>query len=198
MSKDFHQYSILWTRNNIIFYVDNVPIREIVRNEAMGSDFPSKPMSLYATIWDASSWATAGGRYKVKYEFEPFVSEFTDFVLDGCPVDPIEQVAGTTSSSDCATKKDEIENKEYSQVTPGGHRAMKWFREKYMYYSYCYDMVRYPVPPPECVIVSSEQQRFKETGRLKFGSIPKRQRRRRGHGRKQNNNVESKELQANM
>ncbi|XP_021768274.1 probable xyloglucan endotransglucosylase/hydrolase protein 30 [Chenopodium quinoa] len=197
-TKEFHQYSILWTRKNIIFYVDNVPIREIVRNEAMGSDYPSKPMSLYATIWDASSWATAGGRYKVKYEFEPYVSEFTDFVLDGCAVDPIEQVAGTTSSSDCNAKKEEIENKEFSQITPRGQKAMKWFREKYMYYSYCYDTLRYPVPPPECVIVASEQERFKETGRLKFGSIPKRQRRRRGRGRKQINNVESKELQANM
>ncbi|XP_057521292.1 probable xyloglucan endotransglucosylase/hydrolase protein 30 [Amaranthus tricolor] len=187
-TKDFHEYSILWTRNNIIFYVDNVPIREIVRNEAMGSDYPSKPMSLYATIWDASSWATDGGKYSVKYEFEPFVSEFTDFVLEGCPVDPLEQIRGTISSSDCTVKKEEIENKEYSQITPSGQWAMKWFRERYMYYSYCYDKVRYPVPPPECTIVPSEQARFKETGRLKFGSIPKRQRKRRGRARKPINN----------
>lgn len=198
-TKDFHQYSILWTRNNIIFYVDNVPIREIVRNEAMGSDYPSKPMSLYATTWDASSWATAGGKYSVKYEFEPFVSEFTDFVLEGCPVDPLEQVLDTSSSSDCSIEKSELENKEYSNITPSGQRAMKWFREKYMYYSYCYDTVRYPVPPPECVIVPSEKERFKETGRLRFGSIPKRQRRRRGRARKQiNNKYVSNELEANM
>lgn len=154
----------------------------------MGSDYPSKPMSLYATIWDASSWATDGGKYSVKYEFEPFVSEFTDFVLEGCPVDPLEQIPGTISSSECTVKKEEIENKEYSQITPSGQRAMKWFREKYMYYSYCYDKVRYPVPPPECTIVPSEQARFKETGRLKFGSIPKRQRKRRGRARKPINN----------
>lgn len=199
-TKDFHQYSILWTRKNIIFYVDHVPIREIVRNEAMGSDYPAKPMSLYATIWDASSWATAGGKYRVKYEFEPFVSEFTDLVLEGCAVDPIEQVAGSTTAVDCSEKKDEIENKDYSQITPQGRKDMQWFRERYMYYSYCYDTVRYPVPPPECVIVPSEQERFKETGRLKFGSIPKRHRRPRRGGRKKNkgNVGADKEKQAAM
>ena len=171
------------------FYVDHVPIREITRSEAMGGDYPSKPMSLYATIWDASSWATDGGKYPVKYEFEPFVSEFTDFVLEGCPVDPIEQVsAGSTisaSASACSDKKEEIEAKEYSHITPEGRKAMRWFRENYMYYSHCYDTRRYPVPLPECVIVPSEQARFKETGRLnKFGSVPKRPRRRKGKGRK--------------
>ncbi|KAK9698999.1 hypothetical protein RND81_08G146600 [Saponaria officinalis] len=187
-TKDFHQYSILWTPSNIIFYVDNVPIREIKRNSQMGGDYPSKPMSLYATIWDASSWATAGGKYSVKYEFEPFVSEFTELVLDGCPVDPIE---GSTGSADCSQQKLELENKEYSQITPEGRKSMKWFRERFMYYSYCYDTVRYPVPLPECVVVASEQDRFKETGRLKFGSIPKRQRKRRGRGRRQNNGLEA-------
>ncbi|KAJ8435064.1 hypothetical protein Cgig2_015569 [Carnegiea gigantea] len=185
---DFHQYSILWTRNNIIFYVDHVPIREITRSEAMRGDYPSKPMSLYATIWDASSWATDGGKYPVKYEFEPFVSEFTDFVLEGCPVDPIEQVSsGSTisaSASACSDKKAEMEAKEYSHITPEGRKAMRWFRENYMYYSYCYDTVRYSVPLPECVIVDSERARFKETGRVKFGSVPKRPRRKRGKARK--------------
>ncbi|XP_074283466.1 putative xyloglucan endotransglucosylase/hydrolase protein 30 [Silene latifolia] len=183
-TKDFHQYSILWTPNHIIFYVDDVPIREVIRNSKMGADYPLKPMSLYATIWDASSWATSGGKYSVKYEFEPFVSEFTDLVLDGCPVDPIEQVAGSTAAVDCSYEQAELENKDYSEITPEGRKSMKWFRERFMYYSYCYDTVRYPVPPPECVVVASEQERFKETGRLKFGSIPKRPRRKRGRGRK--------------
>ncbi|MCD7446895.1 putative xyloglucan endotransglucosylase/hydrolase protein 30 [Datura stramonium] len=58
-SKEFHRYSILWTNKNIIFYIDDVPIREIVRNDAMGGEYPSKPMGLYATIWDASDWATS-------------------------------------------------------------------------------------------------------------------------------------------
>uniref|UniRef100_A0A5B6Z2L2 Xyloglucan endotransglucosylase/hydrolase n=1 Tax=Davidia involucrata TaxID=16924 RepID=A0A5B6Z2L2_DAVIN len=174
-SKEFHRYSILWTSQRIIFYVDEVPIREVVRNEEMGGDFPSKPMSLYATIWDASNWATSGGKYKVNYKYEPFVSEFKDLVLQGCPIDPIQQVP----AANCDEKTAELEAADYAAITPEHRNAMKWFREKYMYYSYCYDTLRYPVPPPECVIVPSEQELFKDTGRLKqamklkFGRRPR-------------------------
>nr|GEU31948.1 probable xyloglucan endotransglucosylase/hydrolase protein 30 [Tanacetum cinerariifolium] len=65
-TKAYHRYTILWTSSKIIFYIDEVPIREILRSDEMGSDFPSKPMALYATIWDASNWATNGGKYKEK------------------------------------------------------------------------------------------------------------------------------------
>ena len=62
--------------NYFRFYIDEVPIREVLRSEEMGGDYPSKPMSLYATIWDASNWATSGGKYKVNYKYAPFVTEF--------------------------------------------------------------------------------------------------------------------------
>ncbi|KAG9459785.1 hypothetical protein H6P81_004293 [Aristolochia fimbriata] len=161
-SEEFHRYSILWTEKNIIFYVDEVPIREIVRNEAMGSDYPSKPMSLYATIWDGSAWATAGGRYKVDYDYAPFVSEFHDLTLRGCRVDPIQQrLAG-----DCNDETAELSAADYAVITPERRMAMRKFRQQYMTYSYCYDTLRYPVPPPECVVLPSEQRRFKDTGRV--------------------------------
>ncbi|OIT39646.1 PREDICTED: probable xyloglucan endotransglucosylase/hydrolase protein 30 isoform X2 [Nicotiana attenuata] len=164
-SKEFHRYSILWTSKNIIFYIDDVPIREIVRNDAMGGDYPSKPMGLYATIWDASDWATSGGKYKTNYKYAPFIAEFTDLVLNGCAMDPLEQVVNNPS---CDEKDDELQKAEFSRITPRQRMAMKRFRSKYMYYSYCYDSLRYSVPPPECEIDPVEQQHFKETGRLKF------------------------------
>ncbi|PIA58727.1 hypothetical protein AQUCO_00500577v1 [Aquilegia coerulea] len=176
-SREFHRYSILWTNKNIIFYIDDVPIREVVRSEEMGGDFPSKPMSLYATIWDASNWATSGGKYKVNYKYAPFVSEYSDLVLQGCAVDPIQQV----SAAGCSEKDAEVESADYAVITPRRRTAMKNFRSRYMYYSYCYDSLRYSVPPPECVSVPEEKHRFKETGRLKFGGHPRRSRRR--HGR---------------
>lgn len=153
----------------IRFYIDEVPIREVVRTPAMGSDFPSKPMSLYATIWDASSWATSGGRNKVNYKYGPFTAEFKELVLEGCPVDPIEEFP----FKDCLKTETQLAAKEYAAISPKNRRSMRWFREHFMYYSYCYDTLRYPTPLPECVIVSSEQQRFKNTGRLKFGGSQK-------------------------
>lgn len=162
-SKEFHRYTIVWTTTNIIFYIDDVPIREIVKNDAMGADFPSKPMALYATIWDASDWATSGGKYKVNYKYAPFVAEFTDLVLNGCATNPLEEVVATG----CAAERDgQLPN--FASITPKQKMAIKRFRERYIYYSYCYDTLRYPVPPPECVIDPVEKQWFKETGRLKF------------------------------
>ncbi|XXG75554.1 hypothetical protein AAC387_Pa08g0100 [Persea americana] len=182
-SKEFHRYSILWTAKNIIFYIDEVPIREVVRSGAMGGDYPSKPMSLYATIWDGSTWATSGGRYKVDYSHAPFVSEFTDLVLHGCSVDPIQQTPSTGKCHDVSTAN-------YATLTPERRLTMNNFRHNYMIYSYCYDNLRYPVPPPECVVFPSEKRRFRDSGHLKFG------RHRRHHHSKRHSRTTSSNNQA--
>ncbi|KAI3764640.1 hypothetical protein L2E82_14651 [Cichorium intybus] len=163
-SKAYHRYTIFWTSSKIIFYIDDVPIREILRNDEMGSDFPSKPMALYATIWDASNWATNGGKYKVNYKYAPFVTEMTDLVVHGCVSNPIQELL----NDNCAQMDKQLETLHFNTITPKQKTAMKRFRERYMYYSYCYDTLRYPIPPPECVIDLALRQRFKETGRLKF------------------------------
>ncbi|ONK65331.1 uncharacterized protein A4U43_C07F36020 [Asparagus officinalis] len=142
-TEDFHRYSILWSQDRIIFYIDNIPIREMVRTPSIGGDFPSKPMSLYATIWDGSHWATLGGRYKANYKYAPFTAEFSDLVLHGCAVDPTDHL------STCNHR----ESGRYSsiKISDDDERlAMQGFRKKYVTYSYCYDRERYPVPVPEC------------------------------------------------
>ncbi|XP_077236189.1 putative xyloglucan endotransglucosylase/hydrolase protein 28 [Tasmannia lanceolata] len=164
-SEDFHHYSILWTHNQIIFYVDDIPIREIKRSEAMGGDFPSKPMSLYATIWDASDWATSGGRYKVNYKYAPYVAEFSDLVLSGCAVDPLEQ------SPKCADSDIHALNSLFKTalISPDQRLKMEKFRKKHMSYAYCYDNARYSTPPPECVIDPHEAELFQRANPVKFG-----------------------------
>ncbi|OMO77375.1 Concanavalin A-like lectin/glucanases superfamily [Corchorus capsularis] len=148
------------------FYIDEVPIREVVRVDEMGGDYPSKPMALYATIWDASSWATNGGKHKVDYRYAPFSSEFKELVLDGCPMDPIQEFPNSTACSDDAAW---LDGRDYAVITPTRRAAMRKFRQHYMYYAYCYDKLRYPVTPPECVIDPIEQERFQESGRLRYG-----------------------------
>ncbi|KAL9324863.1 hypothetical protein ACSQ67_005508 [Phaseolus vulgaris] len=162
-AEDFHQYSILWTDSKIIFLVDDVPIREVKRTESMGGDFPSKPMTLYATIWDASDWATNGGKYRVNYKYAPFVAEFSDLVLHGCAVDPIEHVTKCDSS---AQDSEAVP----SGITPVQRTKMGNFRLKHMTYSYCYDTVRYKVPPPECVIKPQEAERLRKFDPVTFGN----------------------------
>ncbi|CAL9747921.1 unnamed protein product [Musa acuminata subsp. burmannicoides] len=158
-TEDYHRYSILWSNRRIIFYIDNIPIREVVRSQAMGGDFPSKPMSLYATIWDGSNWATSGGRYKVNYKFAPYVAEFADLVLHGCAVDPSDRRRA------CQASDAEL----YDAITMSADQrtTMETFRKKHMTYSYCHDRIRYPAPPPECVL-GPEAESFLASGEAKF------------------------------
>eukprot|EP01018_Ginkgo_biloba_P041150 Gb_00044 [translate_table: standard] len=81
-TKDFHNYGILWTQSHIVFFVDDTPIRTYSRKGS--STFPSRPMWVYGSIWDASSWATENGKYKADYKYEPFVSKFRNFILAEC------------------------------------------------------------------------------------------------------------------
>lgn len=157
-----HAYAVAWTPTAILFYVDGTPIREVVRVPAMGGDFPSKPMSVYATIWDGSAWATEGGRYKVDYAFAPFAADFSSLVLSGCPVagggDDLAaaecQVA--TMTADCAV------------MTPAKRAAMRRFRRRYLLYTVCHDMYRYNGTVfPECDADGSERDDFHKWGESK-------------------------------
>ncbi|KAA8520787.1 hypothetical protein F0562_014941 [Nyssa sinensis] len=141
-SDDFHQYSILWTDNTMIYLVDNFPIREVRKTHGMGGDWPSKPMTLYGTIWNGSNWATNGGKYKLDFKYGPFVAKYSDLVINGCPVDP-NQLSLKSKCND-------------NPITPNQRSKMMGFRRKYMTYSYCFDRKRYAVPLPECVIDSKE------------------------------------------
>lgn len=96
-----------------------------MHNAEMGCDYPAKPMALYATIWDASNWATASGKYKVNYRYAPFVAQFTDLTIHGYIADPIQQLPDTVAS--CAEKKAEMEATNYTTVTPACRKAMAKF-----------------------------------------------------------------------
>ncbi|GJT86494.1 probable xyloglucan endotransglucosylase/hydrolase protein 28 [Tanacetum coccineum] len=129
-SQNFHNYSILWDTNRIIFFVDQYPIRETV--VSVGGDFPSKPMYVYATIWDGSDWATHKGAYKINLQRGPFVASYY-FIFNVC--------RATQPECDIAL--------------PGGISALErqemiLFRALYMTYSYCRDKARYPALLPEC------------------------------------------------
>ena len=121
--------------------MDDVLIREIKNVDGVGGDYPSKPMSLYVTIWDGSSWATNGGRYKINNKLDPYVTKFSDFVIHGCPLDPIRKVS-------CYNESDY--GKVCGEMTPKTLGEYEEFRRQYLTYSYCDDKKRYRTPLPEC------------------------------------------------
>ncbi|CAH2037661.1 unnamed protein product [Thlaspi arvense] len=168
-TEDFHQYSILWSLTHIIFYVDNVPIREVKRTASMGGDFPAKPMSLYATIWDGSKWATNGGKYGVNYKYAPYVAQFTDLILHGCAVDPTEKFPSCENGA-------AEDLRLASEITESQRKKMESLRRKHMTYSYCYDRMRYKMALPECMVNPEEAKRLRVYDPVTFGGFPRRHR----------------------
>ncbi|WVZ61336.1 hypothetical protein U9M48_011234 [Paspalum notatum var. saurae] len=168
------RFSILWSSRAVIFYVDGVPIREVPRSPAMGGDYPSKPMAVYATIWDGSTWATDNGRYKVNYKRGPFTADFSDLVLRGCPA---ASAAGTHlhlqlqpdrhPDDRCAGAEFELMTADYAIMTPRKRMDMRRWRQRQMLYTVCYDTNRYPAPFPECDVNMAERHKFWEWGESK-------------------------------
>jgi len=78
-SQEFHEYTICWTRDKITWYIDGAEIRTLEKVEAQ--DFPTKPMFLYASVWnagdiDSGKWA---GRYVGCNE--PYVCTYKDVLI---------------------------------------------------------------------------------------------------------------------
>jgi len=138
-TQDFHNYTIFWTPQHIMFLVDNIPIRQFQKLKSVESQYPSKPMSIYATLWDASDWATDGGKYKANYSYEPFLSTYTNLITSGC----------TPDQRDC--KSDYLDQLVPSTLSKDQKEAIEFVRSNYMIYDYCQDVSRYPKGLPECL-----------------------------------------------
>uniref|UniRef100_A0A2N9GPP6 Xyloglucan endotransglucosylase/hydrolase n=1 Tax=Fagus sylvatica TaxID=28930 RepID=A0A2N9GPP6_FAGSY len=147
-TEQHHQYSIIWNNHHTVFLVDNIPVREFIHNSAFSSVFPSKPMSVYATIWDGSEWATHGGKYPVNYKYAPFVVSFADVEMSGCIWNPTALDSSCSKAS--SPSSDPVEGPEFVKLSQQQIEAMDWARRKLMFYSYCKDTPRFKVLPPEC------------------------------------------------
>ncbi|KAI3729031.1 hypothetical protein L6452_17677 [Arctium lappa] len=150
-TQQFHQYTILWNNHHIVFLVDNIPVREVINNQAISSVYPSKPMSLYATIWDASDWATDGGKYPVNYKYAPFVASLGELKIEGC----MAQNTSSPTAAECSknatfSSSNRVEGTNYAKLSKQQMVGLNWARRKHMFYSYCKDTKRYKTLPAEC------------------------------------------------
>jgi xyloglucan:xyloglucosyl transferase len=105
----------------------------------------SKPMSLYASLWNGDQWATEGGRVKLDWADAPFVVAFTEFSsLDGC-------VVTNNDISPCTAPTSHWwEASAFQTITPDQAEQLLWVKDNYQLYDYCTDTERYPTPPVEC------------------------------------------------
>ncbi|XP_047967760.1 probable xyloglucan endotransglucosylase/hydrolase protein 33 [Salvia hispanica] len=147
-TKGFHDYSILWNNHHIVFLVDNIPIREVIHSNAISPAYPSKPMSVYATIWDGSQWATRGGKYPVDYKYAPFVASMGGIQMEGCILTTKDMAPSCSRSS--PSSLDPVDGELFAKLSSQQTTGLEWARGKHMFYSYCQDKSRYKVMPPEC------------------------------------------------
>ncbi|ONK69610.1 uncharacterized protein A4U43_C05F24780 [Asparagus officinalis] len=134
-TQDFHTYSILWNPKNIIFLVDNVPIRVFKNHETLGVPFPkSQPMKLYSTLWNGEDWATQGGKVKTDWSKAPFIAYYRNFTVNACIWSPAE------GQSSCPSSKNTWFRQELDVES---YRKMRSLQKKYRTYNYCKDMMRF-------------------------------------------------------
>ncbi|KGN51813.1 probable xyloglucan endotransglucosylase/hydrolase protein 33 [Cucumis sativus] len=144
-SLKYHDYTIIWNNYHTVFLVDNVPVRELRNSEVF---YPSKPMSVFVTIWDGSEWATHGGKYPVDYKHAPYTASFEEMEINGGILTPKATVPSSSKAN--VSGPDTAEGPEFIKLSQQQVDAMDWARRKLMFYSYCKDTSRYKVLPPEC------------------------------------------------
>ncbi|XP_062078174.1 xyloglucan endotransglucosylase/hydrolase protein 2-like [Humulus lupulus] len=142
-SADFHTYSLLWNPHQIVFFVDDTPIRVFKNKTKKGVDYPTKPMKIEASLWDGEDWATDGGQTKTNWAFAPFKAHFQGFHVDGC----------SNMNTNCYSENNKYfwNKKKYHNLDSDQKIAYEKVRKSYMNYDYCTDSSRYPTPPPECL-----------------------------------------------
>ncbi|KAJ6729066.1 XYLOGLUCAN ENDOTRANSGLUCOSYLASE/HYDROLASE PROTEIN 2-RELATED [Salix viminalis] len=140
---DFHSYKILWNQYQIVFYVDDTPIRVFKNHTNSGVSYPSQPMQIEGSLWDGDSWATDGGQTKTNWSHAPFQTHFQGFDVNGCPVQD-------SDIQPCYSTNYWWNTRKYWTLDSTQQRAYENVRKNYLTYDYCSDRPRYPTPPPEC------------------------------------------------
>ncbi|KQJ95697.1 xyloglucan endotransglycosylase/hydrolase protein 8 [Brachypodium distachyon] len=133
---DFHTYKIVWNPKNIIFQVDDVPVRTFKKYDDL--PYPSsKPMTVHSTLWDGSYWATRHGDVKIDWSQAPFVVNYREYYANAC-----------ASNGACPAGSDAWMSKQLDAKQLG---TVAWAERNYMSYDYCDDGWRFPNGfPAEC------------------------------------------------
>ncbi|CAD6247091.1 unnamed protein product [Miscanthus lutarioriparius] len=133
---DYHTYTIIWNPTNIIFKVDGNVIRCFKRYADL--PYPSaKPMTLHATLWDGSYWATEKGKVPIDWSSAPSSSPYRSYSANAC-----------VSGGACHAGRDGWMSRQLDSDEWG---TVRWAERNYMRYNYCQDGWRFPQGlPAEC------------------------------------------------
>ncbi|CAI9261784.1 unnamed protein product [Lactuca saligna] len=145
---DFHNYTIHWNPNAVVWYVDSIPIRVFRNYRSEGIGFPDQQgMKVYSSLWNGDNWATRGGLVKIDWTCAPFMASFRNFSARAC------MWKGPLSIIQCTypTPANWWTSNVYKQLSSDQQVNLKWVRDNYMVYNYCTDHWRFNGKmAPEC------------------------------------------------
>ncbi|XP_068641872.1 xyloglucan endotransglucosylase/hydrolase protein 2-like [Aristolochia californica] len=142
-TKEYHSYGVLWNSYQIVFFIDEIPIRVFMNKSYKGVGYPTHPMRVIASLWNGDDWATDGGKTKIDWTYAPFTAQFQGFNVDGCSSD-------MSKTSQCSSKLLWWNADKYRMLSSAQEQIYQSMKKKYMTYDYCTDVSRFKVLPPEC------------------------------------------------
>ncbi|CAI5931174.1 unnamed protein product [Closterium sp. NIES-64] len=130
-SADFHTYTIIYSPRFIVWRIDNTPIRVTLKTP--GRPFPSEPVQVKASIWDASSWSPL----KPDWNKGKVTAEFKNFDLSmACAVPP------TGKRPACADETNRQKAPWLYNLGPRQVQNFKKFRRSYVKASYGWEVIQ--------------------------------------------------------
>ncbi|XP_027094542.1 xyloglucan endotransglucosylase/hydrolase protein 2 [Coffea arabica] len=135
-TKGFHTYEILWNQHQIVWFVDDTPIRVWKNNTQLGVGFPTGPLHVEASIWNPSYLGTPD------WYQGPFKAHYREFGIDGCNHQSSKQDL-------CSSQSYYWNQNKYWQLDPKQQGKLQNARKNYMYKDYCKDSNRHG---PECQV----------------------------------------------
>ncbi|MQL97726.1 hypothetical protein Taro_030417 [Colocasia esculenta] len=151
---DFHNYGILWNQKQVVFMVDETPIRVFENKEDRGLAFPKdQPMGVYSSIWNADDWATQGGRVKTDWSHAPFVTTYRNLQIDACEFGTAaweEDVRRCSGDGEENGRQFWWQAPIMEELSVHQSHQLLWVRAHHLVYDYCADDARFPTTPPEC------------------------------------------------
>ncbi|XP_075517707.1 xyloglucan endotransglucosylase protein 7-like [Primulina tabacum] len=148
-TRDFHNYNIVWNPKCIIFYVDDIPIREFKNLVEFGVPFPNaQPMRIYLSLGYPEDGTTQGGGVGTDRDLAPSsTASFSNFSADAC----VWSQRDATSS--CGSADFSSKTWLNMELDVRNHVRMQRIQKSYKKYDYCWDKSRFTDgAAPECGI----------------------------------------------
>ncbi|CAM6127463.1 unnamed protein product [Calypogeia fissa] len=145
---DFHTYKVVWNHYQVLWLVDEIPIRFYRNLEHIypGSYPHFQPLVVSACLFDGSLWATQDGTKPVLWDHAPFTVKFSNFQFEACKVP-----RGTDPRAcDKDYEGNWWEGVYYQSLDQSRRDQLMWVTANWKIYDYCYDSKRYVPMPLEC------------------------------------------------